>query len=213
MQTPENQFNQFPIKWAAELIKRMRSLYGVKFDQAWANIKPDEIPALWAEQLSGLTGNELAIGLTACRDKEWPPTIPEFRRMCRPWSDPEVAFYLAAKGVGERKSGKMGDWPHPAVYWAAVAVGSHDIANSGYKAIQSRWEAALTSQLAHQKWEPIPTPPVALPEPQKSHSLPKEAQEVIKQIKKTLAIARVFFMRQRLSWFYPLCVCFLFLIR
>ena len=38
----------------------------------------------WAKGLAGLTGDDLARGLSACitRSDEWPPGLPEFRALC-----------------------------------------------------------------------------------------------------------------------------------
>lgn len=182
MQALANPSDPLPLRWTAELMKRLRALYGTKFDQAWSNLDPKEIPTLWAEALAGFTGEEIAAGLTACRDREWPPTIPEFRRLARPWTDPEVAFYLAVKGMSERRIGRLGAWPHPAVYWAAVNVGVHELANTGYKAMQSRWEAALAAQIGRNEWEPIPQPSQALPAPGQTIATREEAEAALKRM-------------------------------
>lgn len=182
MHTPAIPSDAMPLRWAAELMKRLRALYGVKFDQAWGNLKPDEIPALWADQLAGLTGQEIAVGLAACRDREWPPTIPEFRRLCRPWTDPEVGFYVSVKAMGARRPGQTGEWPHPALYWAAVSIGAHDLANCAYSVLRGRWEAALSAQLAHAQWDPIPAPSVALPAPGQTVATREEAAAALRKM-------------------------------
>ncbi len=40
----------------------------------------------WLEGLRGYTQEEVAYGLSGCltRDNDWPPDLPEFRKLCRP---------------------------------------------------------------------------------------------------------------------------------
>ena len=38
----------------------------------------------WSIGLSGLTGENIKLGLERCRDLEWPPSIKEFRSLCIP---------------------------------------------------------------------------------------------------------------------------------
>lgn len=124
-----------------------------------------ELRQSWSQKQAGLTEGEVRQALVACLARDWPPTLPEFLRMCRPWLDPEVAHGIAVAGMAARRRGEdaMGVWPHPAVYWAAVAVGTHDLLSLTFGAIRTRWEAALREQRARGQWEPIPAPAPALP--------------------------------------------------
>lgn len=90
------------------LISKMRALYGRKFDQQWAGVDAQMLAETFAAGLQGLTAAELACGVNALMRHDWPPTVPEFRRMCQPidpldreWDTPEVAWAKAAQNLNE----------------------------------------------------------------------------------------------------------------
>lgn len=90
------------------LIAKMRALYGRKFDQQWQGVDPQMLAETFADGLHGLTGQELACGVNALMRHDWPPTVPEFRRMCQPidplelaWDTPEVAWAKAIQNADE----------------------------------------------------------------------------------------------------------------
>ena len=90
------------------LIAKMRALYGRKFDQQWAGVDAQMLAETFAGGLQGLTAAELACGVNALMRHDWPPTVPEFRRMCQPidlldreWDTPEVAWAKATQNSNE----------------------------------------------------------------------------------------------------------------
>lgn len=157
--------NPLPAAWVAKLIAKMQVMYGAKFTQQWAGIPPDVLQAEWAEELAGFIGAELSRGLVACRERTFPPTLPEFMVLCRPPLDADAAFHEAVRGLTARKAGERGDWSHPAIFHAALEVGQFDILNSTYTSIKTRWTRALADQLAKGQWEPVPEVAPALPAP------------------------------------------------
>ncbi|VEI25152.1 hypothetical protein [Bordetella bronchiseptica] len=161
------------------VVSELRLLYGSKFAQAWEGLTPREVKASWGEKLAGLTEAEARVGLVACLGRDWPPTLPEFIRLCRPWMDPEVAFHEAVAGMAARKRGEMGAWSHPAVFHAARSVGTHDLLNCGYSVMRSRWERAFRDELARGQWGPVPMPAPALPAPGATRATPEEAAEAM----------------------------------
>jgi hypothetical protein len=56
------------------------------FGHTWLRDQGDEPNDTWIRGLSDLSPADLGCGLIACRDsgKTFPPTLPEFRSMCRP---------------------------------------------------------------------------------------------------------------------------------
>lgn len=137
----------------------------------------------WAEALDEdrVTPQEVAEGLRTCRRMfpDWPPAVGEFIRACRPGLIPENAFHDAVAGMNARRRGEVGQWSHPAVYWAAVRVGSHDLLNCGYSVMQARWERALSEELSRGEWAAVPTPAVALPAPGATYATPEEAAKAL----------------------------------
>lgn len=147
------------------VVAELRLMYGSKFAQAWEGLTPREVKDSFNQKLADFTEAEARVGLVACLSRDWPPTLPEFMRLCRPWMDPEAAFHEAVAGMAARKRGEMGVWSHPAIFHAARAVGSHDLLNCGYGVMKSRWERAFRDELARGQWEAVPVPAVALPAP------------------------------------------------
>jgi hypothetical protein len=146
----------------------MLHAYGKRYTDLWAVTKPDAWKAYWSEQLAGFTAAEIKRGMDALDGREWPPTLPEFKRLCRPPIDPQAAYYEALEGVQARERGERGEWSHPAIFWAAVKVGAHDLKGGGYGQIQKRWESALQAVQAAGGYAPIPDPALALPAPGKA---------------------------------------------
>lgn len=154
-----------PLTWATKLIERLHLLYGTRFSQAWEGIDKAQLAVAWAEELAGFSGEELAVGLQACKVKPWPPTLPEFIVLCRPWLEAQAAYRVAVAGMQARRGGQLGQWPHPAIYWAAVEIGGHDMLNQSWQTLRSQWETAYSVQLGFGHWDEIPAPPPALPAP------------------------------------------------
>ena len=164
-----------PMPWAARLIERMRILYGAQFDRQWEGVDPDRLQVVWAEELAGYTAAEIKRGLDGCKALKFAPTLPEFLLMCRPELDAATAHQEAVQGMDSRRRGDVGEWSHPAVYWAAVKVGQHDLLNMGWQAIKGRWEKALREQYAKGHWDEIPMPALSLPAPGKTLATKEEA--------------------------------------
>lgn len=182
--TENRNVTAFPVPWAVKLIDRLHALYGAKFLQQWEGIDKAALALAWAEELAGFTGEEIASGLAACKTRTWPPTLPEFIGLCRPWMDAETAFREAVAGMAERNGGGMGKWSHPAVYWAAVRIGAHDLLSNGWQAMRSRWEAALRDVMCQGKWHPVPAPALQLAAPGGNTTTKAEAQGFMAQIKR-----------------------------
>jgi len=172
-----------PCGWAERIIERMQALYGTQFARQWESVEPKRLAEIWGEELAGFTGVEIAAGLTACKTRPWPPTLPEFVTLCRPWLDPEIAFRQAVTGMTERRNGKPGTWPHPALYWAAVYVGTHDLLACNWQTMRNRWETTLRDVLAENQWQPIPEPTRQLNAPTTSAMSRNEAEKFATQVK------------------------------
>lgn len=164
----------------ALVVNEMRMLYGSKFAQQWQGLTARELKDSWDQKLSGLGERDVRRGLVACLRREWPPTLPEFLRLCCPWMDTEVAYHEAVHGMSCRRRGEMGEWSHPAVYWAAVAVSSNDLLNSTYGSIKGRWEKTLIEEMEKGTWKEIPKASVALPAPKQTAADRVQAAKALK---------------------------------
>lgn len=165
----------------ALVVSELRLMYGSRFAQQWEGLTPKALRDSWDQKLAGLSEPEVRQALVACLTREWPPTLPEFLRLCRPWLDPEIAFQAAVVGMTARRKGNMGAWPHPAVYWTAVEIGG-DLLSQGWQALRGRWEVAYRAQLARTNWEPVPAPAAALPAPGATVTAPEEGARRIQEL-------------------------------
>lgn len=161
-----------------QVLAAMLYTFGKRYTDMWGATESKALAGFWAQQMAGYSDAEIKRGVAALSDREWPPTLPEFKRMCRPPIDPQAAYFEAVEGVQARERGERGNWSHPAIYWAAVKVGAFDLKNCGYAQIAKRWETALQAILDAGSYEPIPDPALALPAPGKT-ALSREKAETL----------------------------------
>ena len=85
----------------ARLWRRMGRIYGHR----WASQYGAADDGTWAAALADLAEDELFAGLRACAlsGDGWPPTLPEFRALCRPTRREHAAAYRTAPPAIERK--------------------------------------------------------------------------------------------------------------
>jgi hypothetical protein len=158
-----------PEPWIERLFSRFEAMYGARFADAWRGCNLQRVKAVWAEELGGYSREELSSGIAACLTKDWPPTLPEFLKLCRPPVDFTAALIEAVEQMARRDSGSD-RWSHPAIYWAAVKIGSYDLSRKTLQELGPEWNKAFGDQLALGKWEAIPVRPPALPAPGQTHS-------------------------------------------
>lgn len=173
--------NPLPEAWVERLFERMLLDYGKKFADQWEKADMDKLIAHWARELAGYSGAEIKRGLDALATREWPPTLPEFKKLCRRPLDPMHAYYEAIAGIQARAAGEYGKWSHPAVYWAAMPL-AFDLGSQTYSQVKPRWEAALNEQLDKGEWAEIPQPMVALPAPGKGKTSREEASQRLREL-------------------------------
>ncbi|WP_183012812.1 replication protein P [Achromobacter sp. UMC46] len=172
------------------LWNRLSGTYGGRWLKDFPDMQSIENwKAAWAEAFDeeNLTPQDVAEGLRACRrmSPDWPPSVGEFIRACRPTLEPEVAFYTAVAGMAARHNGEPGTWPHPAIFWAAVEVGAHDLQHCPYTTMKARWERSLNEVLARGEWKPVPVIVKALPAPAITATSRAQAEEQMRKIGET----------------------------
>lgn len=175
-----------PISWVESLFKRMHFAYGTRFADMWAGVNPDEMKNYWAQRLGELSRSELATGYQMLESRDWPPTLPEFIKLCRPNLDPEPAFHEALLQGMKRERGNPDEpdvWSHPAIYWAWVKVGAFAMTNQGYEVLRSRWIDALRQYAETPELAPVPVKRRELPAPGKARLRPERARELLSQLK------------------------------
>jgi hypothetical protein len=157
--------NPIPEKWIDALFAKLHSFYGTRFLDMWRGNDLQTVKAVWTQELSKLSRDEVAKGANALVNQEYCPTLPQFISLCRTKIDSVVAYYEAINGVVAREKGELGEWSHPAIFWASVKIGSFDLKNQTYSNIKARWERALDEEFSKGQWQDIPQAKIALPAP------------------------------------------------
>jgi hypothetical protein len=170
-----------PESWIERLLDKMLLSYGKKFLDQWAGVDTDKLVRHWSEELASFTREELGRGYAALESREWPPTLPEFKKLCRPGIDAANAYQEAVAGVNARERGEIGTWSHPAIYWASSCM-AYDLKHQAYQTIAKRWETALAAEMSKGEWSAIPEPMIVLPAPGKSLASPELAAKQMKEI-------------------------------
>lgn len=147
------------IEW---LFSEFSHLYGARFVRMWEEVEPARMKATWAEALAGFSVREVHQGLAACREKPWPPTLPEFLLLCRPKPDYEAMFREAQHQAGRSRYG-ADVWESPLLFWAAYRIGTWDMVNLPYEKVRTRWVKIID--------ELIPQADMLAPVPEKSPAL------------------------------------------
>lgn len=67
-----------------QLWLRMAEIYGTRWTSSYGDDPSKGAAQTWSKGLAGLSGEQLARGLSACIAcaEPWPPTLPEFRMHC-----------------------------------------------------------------------------------------------------------------------------------
>lgn len=167
----------------------MSAFYGARFADMWRGCDLAGIKQVWAAELGDYSREEIARGVASCRTRDWPPTLPEFLKLCRPAIDYERAYHEAVEQMRKREDG-ADTWSTPAVFWAACKLGG-DLRAHPYHAIKGRWAAALdaaSQDLAAGKLPAeIPERRVALPAPGQISIPPEEAKRRLSAMSEMLA--------------------------
>lgn len=171
-----------PQSGVERLFGRLAAMYGTKFADLWRGVDMADIKQAWAEALRGYTADEIMRGVNACMSRDWPPTLPEFARMCRPGLEPERAFQEAQEQMLRREDGRD-KWSHPAIYWSAVQYGHFELRNDSWYTAKSRWESLLRDNLANTEIPPVPPRLSSLPAPGATTLTKAEAAERVQQIR------------------------------
>ncbi len=176
-----------PIDW---LFGELHGMYGNQFFDKFRSghivdgldTGIENMKRVWTEKIrsNGMKIGDLRRALSACERVKFPPSWSEFLELCKPSVDVLAAYYEAVNGSRERAAGKMGEWSHPAIFWASMPM-AFDISNQSYSQVKARWESALHEQLACGEWAEIPQPMIALPAPGQTKLSREEAEKLVRQ--------------------------------
>lgn len=80
-----------PESWVDRIFSRFTAMFGSqKVATMWAGVPVEEVKAVWAQALGTYDAATIGKAMQAVLDsgKEWPPTLPEFKALCRQFRDP-----------------------------------------------------------------------------------------------------------------------------
>lgn len=169
----------------AKLFAIMAAMYGRLWFDQWADTPQSVMEEVWRAELHGFSKSEIEAGVSACRKLSWPPTLPQFLKLCRPDIDADFAWKVAGEGMRARENGEMGNWPDPCIYWAANRFGPFEILNEPLAKHRVSWVGELErarNQQAKGLLPEIPPPRKALVAPGKSVTPRDEARKRIREI-------------------------------
>lgn len=166
-----------PREWIERIFVRLSTIYGGQFSKLWDGVDPDAVKLTWSEGLAGVTGDEIGRALQTCLKREWPPTLPEFRKLCHPPPDYQRMFINACGSC----------YPDALTYWAAQQFGHFELRNSSWRAAEKRWQTIVDELIEDQPLPPIPehVGAKAIPAPGKTRNPAVAAEHIaaIKQMK------------------------------
>ncbi|OWY39357.1 hypothetical protein CEK28_08535 [Xenophilus sp. AP218F] len=158
----------------AALFGELGAIFGAGAMGAKYGEDPAETRRQWALGLMGFSDAEIERGVQACRVRggDWPPTLPVFRGMCRPYRQlfEHGMQQMARQDLPMLPHEQAPRWATPAQYWALRSIWTRACAASNYDAIAALWQHAYDQQCARRDLPPVPPPQRYLPPAGKASS-------------------------------------------
>ena len=82
--------------WIEKLFQKFEDFYGAKWAAQYGDFPRQRVKQTWAEELAGFAdmGGAIAQALSAQKESPFPPTLPEFLKLCR-----DAARRMGASGA------------------------------------------------------------------------------------------------------------------
>ncbi|WP_283148995.1 hypothetical protein [Silvimonas soli] len=172
LSTPNSPASEpLPMAWIERLFQRMHGQYGNVWLDKWRvgeagangqDLGVENAKRTWAEDLADMQGTEIAVGIATCKNLKFPPSLPEFRNLCRQEDDIEALFHKAVGEMGKRRKRQQESWPSNRLFWAAQRIGN-DLLIYPYRDLAGRWKFAWNESVVDQgKAIPVVAPNVNL---------------------------------------------------
>lgn len=88
-----------PMHWVSHLFDRLHARYGTKWTRQHPNAKLEQLALTeWQSKLSGMIAEDIRMGLDNW-DGDWPPSLPEFVRACKPPKLPTSSCHRRTKAT------------------------------------------------------------------------------------------------------------------
>lgn len=178
-----------PESWIDSLFLRMSSSYGSKFADLWRGTDLVLVRKHWGTELASLSRDELRNGYETLRTRPFPPTLPEFIALCQPPVNVDAALSEAVVQLHARRQG-TDVWSDPAIYWAAVKVGTTEMMSLSHSQLKPRFEAMLRDIKAKGNVQAVPPRVDALPAPGGAVMSREEARKRLSELRASGIVRR-----------------------
>jgi len=188
-QSLTSEAKELPAAWVERIFQVMEDRYGTLWADRYGAFPRARVMQTWARDLADMTRDELARGLAACRNLRYPPTLPEFRSLCRPPVSYERAYVEAVEQMQVRLHGGKDTWSSAAIFWAATKIGN-DLFAHPYPTLEARWQAALDRAMemvrAGKLPDKVPERRPELPAPGQCLATAEVARENLQKLRRML---------------------------
>lgn len=141
----ENKKNELR-KILSIFFEMLKMEYGKLYADQWAHIKPENMIFYWVESLIDYDISEIKKGIEAQKMKDFPPTLPQFRKLCRPDINFAQAYYEAIEGLNSIERGNVYIWSNEAIRTSAMSL-KNTLMQMPYNQIRDQWEFTLKKAL------------------------------------------------------------------
>jgi len=87
----QTQSKALPAAWVDRLFALFGAMYGAKLTALWEGSSIEDVKAVWGADLWMFSGVQIGWAVETCKDRNpFPPTLPEFRTLCRAAPRPEL---------------------------------------------------------------------------------------------------------------------------
>jgi hypothetical protein len=82
-ETSQQKLSALPDSWIAALFNKLAAYYGNRFTDMWRGVDIETVRKTWAEKLVVYSPEALTYALEQCETHDWPPSLPEFVKLCK----------------------------------------------------------------------------------------------------------------------------------
>ncbi|MEN9659945.1 MAG: hypothetical protein RL571_3410 [Pseudomonadota bacterium] len=194
-----------PLAWVEKIFRKMHGRFGNQFVDKFRSGESFEVTLMdgnteerdtgienakmvWAEELAGFSGEEIARGMAA-KFLYGAPDLDKFQVACRQnvEIDLEVRMQLAITQMSRRRQYLDENWPDNRTFWAAQRIGNDLVVQEPWR-LKARWVAAwMDAERDSNRTIPDASTQALLPPPAKRMMTKAQANEQAAQLKLSIS--------------------------
>lgn len=138
--------------------------YGSPFSVKWVGCDVMQLKNEWAADIGKLSPEELRVGVRRMKTEcSFPPSRPEFMKLCRPGESLETLFMTAATLSARYIHDHTTAWPDAVLYYTAQRFGMGELAQTIWLAGKSKFTQIYHDVLTQKEDGTLPPLPAAVP--------------------------------------------------